>query len=61
MSLRTSLKPNHVCGYEMRPTLATVSHIKTASKYVAGLIAELVGQPGVSTALVTVRRPAQAS
>lgn len=48
-------------GSEFRPTFAAVSHIKPASQYVAGLIAELVGQPGVGTALVTVRRPAQAS
>lgn len=53
-----SLEPNHICRYEIRPTLATVSHIKPTSKYVTGLIAELVGQPGVRTALVTVRRPA---
>lgn len=56
-----SLTLNPAGGAEFRPTFAAVSHIKPASQYVAGLIAELVGQPGVGTALVTVRRPTQAS
>lgn len=40
-------------------TLATVSDVEAAGEHVAGLVAELVCQPGVGTALIAVRRPAE--
>lgn len=42
-------------------TLTTVSHIKTAREDIAGLVTELVCQPGVGTALITIRCPAKTS
>lgn len=40
-------------------TLATVSDVEAAGEHVAGLVAELVGQPGVGTALIAVGRPTE--
>lgn len=40
-------------------TLATVSDVEATGEHVAGLVAELVGQPGVGTALIAVGRPAE--
>lgn len=40
-------------------TLATVSDVKAAGEHVAGLVAELVGQPGVGTARIAGGHPAE--
>ena len=42
-----------------RRTFAAVAHVEAAGQHVAGLVAELVGQPGVGAALVAVGHGAQ--
>ena len=48
-------------GGGLRRTFAAVPHVEAAGEHVAGLVAELVRQPGVGAALVAVGHGAQAA
>lgn len=52
---------NTISVYWNLLTLATVTRIKTTGEHIAGLVTELVCQPGVGTTLITVGDPSETS